>query len=405
MKTFRYRAIVPATGEIRVGTVEGRDRDAVVETLRVAGLVTIEAAEGGARAAGPVQVRVSGALRKALPDVIGQIAVLLEAGLPLDRALAITADNTREAGLATAVQALRERVKGGTPLARAMAEAGGLFSPMAIALAEAGETSGQLGPTLSRLAASLERQEALRQTVRSALFYPAMLLVVAVGVILIMLLVVVPQFETLFADLGGNLPPMTAIVVGISQFVRAYGLVALLGGAAALVLVYRWFRRPEMRAIIDRRILRVPLFGRLVVEAETARFSRTLGALVDSGVALPVALAIAARTFANSHMAGAVHRVVAGLHEGGGLAGPLAATGVFPRLAIGFLRTGEETAQLGSMLGRLADVLDREVRNTTQRLITLMTPLLTVVLGVIVAGVIAAIMSAILGVNDLALQS
>ncbi|PWR24636.1 type II secretion system F family protein [Zavarzinia aquatilis] len=402
MKNFRYRAVVLRTGEIQQGTVEGRDRDAAIEALRVAGLMAIEATEG--EAAAPARVRVAGAQRKALPDTVGQIAVLLDAGLPLDRALAMAADNARDPALAGAVLALRDRVKGGVPLARAMAEAGGLFSPMAIALAEAGEASGRLGTTLARLAAALERQEALRQTVRSALFYPLMLLVVALGVILIMLLVVVPQFETLFADLGGDLPPVTAIVVGISRFIRDWGLIALLGVIVGGFLLRHWLRRPEMQAVVDRRILSVPLAGRLVVEAQTARFARTLGALVDSNVALPAALAIAARTLSNRHMAAAVGRVAAGLHEGAGLAGPLAATGIFPRLAIGFLRTGEETAQLGPMLLRLADVLDREVNHTTQRLITLMTPVLTVVLGIVVAGVIAAIMSAILGVNDLALQ-
>lgn len=402
MKSFRYRAVVMRSGEIRQGTVEGRDREAAIEALRVAGLMAIEAVEGQPAAA--ARARVAGAQRKALPDTIGQIAVLLDAGLPLDRALAMAAENARDPVLAAAVLALRDRVKGGIPLARAMAEAGGLFSPMAIALAEAGEASGRLGSTLARLATALERQEALRQTVSSALVYPAMLMVVAFGVILIMLLVVVPQFETLFADLGGKLPPITAIVVGISRFIRDYGLPALLGGIVTAVLVWRWLRRPDMQMKLDRRILNVPLAGRLVVEAQTARFARTLGALVDSNVALPTALGIAARTLSNRHMAASVGRVASGLHEGAGLAGPLAATGIFPRLAIGFLRTGEETAQLGPMLLRLADILDREVNNTTQRLITLMTPLLTVVLGIVVAGVIAAIMSAILGVNDLAMQ-
>ncbi len=402
MTLFRYRAVVPATGEIRSGTAEGRDRDAVVEALRLAGLVTIEALPGSAAA--PAAPRRTAASRKALPDMIGQLAVLLDAGLPLDRALAVTVDHVRDPALAAALRALREQVKGGLPLSRAMAASAVAFPAMAVALTEAGESSGHLGPCLARLATALERQEALRQTVRSALFYPAMLLAVAVGVILIMLLVVVPQFETVFADLGGALPPMTALVVGLSRFLRDDGLIAGAAAAILVVLAAFWLRRPALRLAFDRWVLTVPKLGRLVTEAETARFARTLGALVDGGVALPAALAIAARTLTNSHMATAVGRVVAGLHEGAGLAGPLAATGLFPPLALGFLRTGEETAQLGLMLGRLADVLDREVRTATERLIALLTPLLTVVLGVVVAGVIAAIMSAILGINDLALQ-
>jgi general secretion pathway protein F len=138
---------------------------------------------------------------------------------------------------------------------------------------------------------------------------------------------------------------------------------------------------------------------------ETARFARVLGSLVDGGVPLPQALSISQRSFANSHLAQAVGRVAAGLKEGAGLSGPLSATGLFPPMALSFLRTGEETAQLGLMLGRLADVLDRQVRNSVQRMIAILTPAITVVMGAIVATVIASIMSAILGFNDLALAS
>lgn len=403
MANWRYRAVVAATGEIRVGETQGASREAVVEALHAAGLIPIEA-QPRAAAKDRVRSRVGSAARKALPDAIGQIAVLLGAGLPLDRALGITVEHVRDPALGAALGALRERVKTGMPLAQAMAESGGLFSPMAAALAEAGETSGQLGPALARLAETLDRSEALRQTIISALVYPAMLLLVAAGVILVMLLVVVPQFESLFADLNGRLPPATVIVLGASRFLREDGLYALLAGAALAVAAQRWLRRADVRAVLDARLLRLPMLGPLIVDIETARFARTLGALVEGGVALPSALAIAARTLANRAMARPVEGVVAGLNEGAGLAGPLAAARVLPSLAIGFLKTGEETAQLGLMLGRLADILDRDIQNATKRLIALLTPAVTVLLGVVVAGVIATLMSAILGINDLALQ-
>jgi len=165
----------------------------------------------------------------------------------------------------------------------------------------------------------------------------------------------------------------------------------------------RWMAQPAVRRAFDRNILRVPQFGPLITNAETARLARTLGSLVDSGVALPTALSIAQRSLVNTYMSAAVSRVVSGLKEGSGLSGPLAATKLFPPMAISFLRTGEETAQLGMMLNRLADVLDRDVRNTIQRMIAILTPALTVLMGALVATVIASIMSAILGFNDLAL--
>ncbi|MGI9169269.1 MAG: type II secretion system F family protein [Caulobacteraceae bacterium] len=159
-----------------------------------------------------------------------------------------------------------------------------------------------------------------------------------------------------------------------------------------------------MRVAFDRSLLSAPQLGALVIDAQTAVFARTLGSLVDGGVPLPTALSIAQRSLSNSHMAGEIAKVAAGLKEGGGLSGPLAASGIFPPMAMSFLRTGEETAQLGKMLGRLADVLDRQVRSTIGRIIAILTPAITVFMGAVVATVIASIMSAILGFNDLALS-
>jgi general secretion pathway protein F len=180
-------------------------------------------------------------------------------------------------------------------------------------------------------------------------------------------------------------------------------LIAALVLVVAIVALYRWLKRPHVRRAFDRRLLKVPTLGNVVRNAETARFARTLGSLLDGGVALPTALGIAQRSIANVHMSESIDKVTRGLKQGGGLSGPLAATGLFPPMALSFLRTGEETAQLGLMLNRLADVLDRDVRTAIQRMISFMTPAITVLMGGVVATVIASIMSAILGFNDLAL--
>jgi general secretion pathway protein F len=294
-------------------------------------------------------------------------------------------------------------VRHGTALSRAMMDSDGVFPPMASAMAEAGEASGKLDESLGRLAETLDRAEALRQTIVSSLIYPALLLAVATGVILMMLLFVVPQFEDLFSDAGAKLPTMTKIILGTSHAVRSYGLLGLLVLGMGGAIFYRWLKRPHVRRAFHRRLLNVPALGTVVRNAETARFARTLGSLLDGGVALPTALAIAQRSIANVHMSEAIDKVSRGLKQGGGLSGPLAATGLFPPMALSFLRTGEETAQLGLMLNRLADVLDRDVRTAIQRMISFMTPAITVLMGGVVATVIASIMSAILGFNDLAL--
>jgi general secretion pathway protein F len=344
-------------------------------------------------------------VRRASVNAVGELAVLLGAGLSLDRSLAVCVENTVNPTLKTALASVLKEVKEGAPLSRAMAARAGLFPPMAAAMAEAGEANGRLDVALGRLAETLDRAEALRQTVTSAMVYPIMLMGLAVSVILMMLLFVVPQFEGLFSDQEARLPFATRMVLSASHLVRAYGVVGLIGMIVVGAGVWRWLKTPAVRLAADRALLSLPQLGGLIKAAETARFARVLGSLVEGGVPLPTALGIAQRSLANAHMAAAVGRVTAGIKEGAGLARPLAATGLFPTMAISFLRTGEETAQLALMLGRLADVLDRDVRTALARLISILTPAITIVMGAAVAGVIASIMSAILGFNDLALPS
>uniref|UniRef100_B0T703 Type II secretion system protein n=1 Tax=Caulobacter sp. (strain K31) TaxID=366602 RepID=B0T703_CAUSK len=402
MATFNYRAVT-ATGEVRSGLLLGASRGEAMERLRRSGLTPIDANEVVTK---PTKPRSGGAaVRRAVVNAIGELAVLLGAGLSLDRALAVCVENATNPTLKAALAQVQKRVREGAPLSRAMTEAGGLFSPMAAAMVEAGEADGRLSVALSRLGETLDRAEALRQVVSSSMIYPAMLTVVTGGVILMMLLFVVPQFEGLFADSPTQLPLATRMVMGASHLTRAYGLAILLGGGVTGVAVWRWFRRPAMRLALDRFLLTVPRLGPLIKVAETSRFARVLGSLVEGGVPLPTALGIAGKALANSHMAAAVERVTAGLKEGGGLTRPLAVTGLLPSVAISFLRTGEETAQLPLMLNRLADVLDRDVRTALARIVALLTPAITIVMGGVVAGVIASIMSAILGFNDMALAS
>ena len=403
MPTYRYRAATPS-GSVRTGALEGDSREDVIVQLRRLGLLPIETAPATGPARPDATARPNGQTRQAVINALGELAVLLEAGLALDRALAVCVDNILNPGVKTAFAKIHARVKEGATLSSAMSEARGLFPPMASAMCEAGEADGRLGAALSRLAETLDRSEALRQTVISSLIYPAVLMVVATSVVLVMLLVVVPQFEGLFQGAHGKLPLATRIVMSVSEAVRAYGLVGLGVIVVGIFAVHQWLRRPGVRLAFDRMVLGLPQLGPLIVNAQTAAFARTLGSLVDGGVPLPTALGIAERSVSNSHMAGAIAKVVAGLKQGGGLSGPLAASGVFPPMALSFLRTGEETAQLGLMLGRLADVLDRAVRSTIQRLIGILTPAITVVMGAMVATTIASIMSAILGFNDLALS-
>lgn len=402
MAAFRYRAAT-ASGEVRAGVLEAGSAAEALNSLRRLGLLPIEAVETRARADGPAKT-AGGVPRQAVINVLGELAVLLDAGMTLDRALAVSVDNAQNPVLKAALGGVRDRVKEGAALSRALRAQGGLFPPLACAMAEAGEANGELAKALTRLAETLDREEALRRTIVSALIYPALLVVVATSVICVVLLYVVPQFETLFSDSTVKLPFATRMVMGASRALRAYGLIAA-GLIVATVLAAREaMKRPDARRGLERRLLSAPVVGPLIAKAETARFARVLASLVEGGVPLPTALNIAKRSLSNSHMAEAVGDVADGLKEGAGLSRRLAETRLFPPMAISFLRTGEETARLGLMLTRLADVLDREVRTTLQRLVDLITPVVTLVMAALVGGIIASLISAILGFNDLALS-
>lgn len=401
MQAFRYRG-TDQQGKRVQGQIDAANHDEAVRRLRQSAILPIDVTPGAAtRPAGAA--RRTGKTRQAITRAIGELAVLLNAGIALERAMALMLDSVEDAGLRAELGAMQQAVKEGAPLSRTMTERAGLFPPMAAAMAEAGEADGQLGAALARLADALQRDDDLRSLIVTAMIYPIILVVLSVAVIGMMLLFVVPQFENLFAGAEDRLPAASRFIMQASQTLRSDGwwiaLVLLLAGLGARQML----RQPRARAARDRWILTVPQLGSLVRGAETARFARTLGVLVEGGVALPSATLLAGRSIGNTHMAAAVRAVAGGMKEGGGLTAPLAAADIFPRKAIGFFRTGEETSELGPMLIRLADVLDRDVKIQLQRLVGLLTPAITVILGAVVATIIAAIMAAILGFNDLAL--
>ena len=250
MATYRYRAAT-ASGVLRSGALQAASRADVLQDLRRLGLMPIETVETSAPAKPNATARPNAKTRQAVINAIGELAVLLQAGLTLDRALAVCVENILNPVVKAVFATVHSRVKEGAPLSRAMAESAALFPPVASAMAEAGEADGRLGASLARLADSLDRAEALRQTVVSSLVYPAMLIVVATSVIMVMLLVVVPQFEGLFADTHGKLPFATRAVMAVSDGVRTYGWLGLIGLGLAVFALRQWLRRPGVRLAFD----------------------------------------------------------------------------------------------------------------------------------------------------------
>lgn len=401
---FRYRAM-RADGRIVAGQLDAANESEALAQIRRSGNTPVELrlipAGSAATPSGEPISRRNSAISRA---VIAELAVLLKAGLPLDRALALAVGNIDDPAAAEAMGMLLSAVREGAPISRAMLDNPALFSPGEAAMAEAGEANGKLGEAMERLSQMLEQAAELRRLVITSMIYPIALSVIAVGVILMMLLFVVPQFERLLDTNKVELPFASMAVIAASQFLRAYGL-WLLAGLVALGLALRnLLARPASRIRFDQLMLGLPLVGDLVKRIEIARFSHTLGALLEGGVPLPNALALSQRTIGNTAISTAIATIAEGVREGGGLSAPLAATGMLPHLAIGFIRTGEETSQLALMLSRLAVVLDRDVRTRLERLVAILTPAITIVLGTAVAAIIAAVMSAILGFNELAVS-
>lgn len=399
MPQFHYRAAT-ASGAMREGAVEAGSAAQALDVLRSQGLrpigVTPAATgkDGGGAQLDPRHVA----------KLFGELATLLDAGLSLDRALAIAIDNAASAALRQQLSAIHSQVKEGTPLSEAIAAARASFPPLAAPMIAAGEASATLPAALGKLAATLERAQKLQSDIVSALIYPIMLTIIGLSVIILMLLFIVPQFEGLFAGGQDRLPPMTQFVMRASRGFRAYGLLMLGALVGIGFLVRGWLRQPAARAMLDRRLIALPQIGDLIRRIETGRFARVLGTLLSGGVALAPALALAQRTIGNRVMADAVARIVERVREGANFSQQAAESGMFPRLAISFMRTGEETARLDAMLERLADALDEEIAVKLKRFVTILTPVITVVMGIIVAAVIGSIMTAILGFNDLALE-
>jgi general secretion pathway protein F len=405
MPNFRYKA-VGVSGRIESGSIEALNRFAAIADLQAKGFLPIETDEA------PAAGRLRSGVRKRLPATVParqlgraleELAVLLQAGLTLDRALELLAAETASSRLKPTLDGVLASVRRGATLAEATAAYPGVFSPSISTLIEAGEAGGSLETSLVRAADMLLRGAALREMLTGALIYPMMLLVVAGLSLTVILTVVIPEFKPLFEDAGANLPLPTQIVMAVGDFVSAYWLAMLVVGIVAVVMARRALRNPAYRIRLDLWQLRLPLVGILITKIEIARFARTLGTLVDNGIPLPLALGITHRGFRNLAWSQAIERVGTSLKEGEGLAGPLEQTGLFPQIALHLIKVGEETARLGDMLARLAGILEQDVERLIQRALAILVPVITIGLGVLIAGIIASILVAVLSLNDLAI--
>ena len=421
MPRFTYRAVTDG-GEVVRGEMEAPDTASLVRQLRGQGYWPLHTAPAGgnrkhARAAPPSPGKSTaptaaprfgrrkprgGALDPAARSLFTrELATLLGAGLPLDRALSSIARQTALPGPANAAADLLERVRGGSALAEALAARPESFPRDYVGLVRAGEAGGHLANVLTDLADSEERARALNQDVRSALTYPTLVLIVAGLSIVILLVAVVPEFEPLFAQSGGPLPWSTRMVLAASDGFRAYWWTLPVLAGAAVLAVPRLLRLPGVRARLDAMTLRLPRLGAVTRKAEAVRFCRTLGTLLANGVDVVPALDMTVETLRNTRIAGEIASVAPRLKRGEGLAAPLAETGALPPLALQLLEVGESSGRLAQMLGTAAAIYEQDLRQEINRLVALLVPAVTLFLGVIVAALIGSILSAILSSYDL----
>lgn len=332
----------------------------------------------------------------------GELAVMLRAGLPLDRALRILASMSQKRSVVAMLEDLLKSVKAGKGLSQALMSHQALFGEFYINMVRSGEIGGQLAEVLARLAEHLERSKALRDNVVSALIYPAILIVVAGLSVFLMLGFVVPQFESLFNDMGEALPLPTRVIVAAGHLVADWGWLFALLAAGAILLTRRWLRTPQGKLWWDGRLLRLPVLGAVVQKFEITRFARSMGTLLGSGVSIVTAIKIASETMTNVCLRAAMAGVSPTIKQGGRLADALAGTALFTPLALNMVRLGEETGRLDEMLLELARIHDGEVQAGVKRALTLLEPLLILCLGAVIAAIIVSILMGILSVNELA---
>ncbi|MDR0635271.1 MAG: type II secretion system F family protein [Azoarcus sp.] len=414
MPEFAWRA-AKADGSIQEGKAVAASREAVSRQLLGQGMTPLKvveaappsqagrAAPGFAETAAPAfHGRDKGVTGVDIHVLTNELAVMLRAGLPLDRALRVLISMAPRPSVGALLEDVFKSVKAGKGLSQALAPHQALFGDFYINMVRSGEAGGQLAEVLSRLAEHLERIKALRESVVSALIYPAILVLVALISVFMMLGFVVPQFESLFNDMGEALPLPTRIIVAVGHFFSDWWWGLALGAAALVAGLRQWLSSPAGRIRRDEWLLKLPALGALVQKYEATRFTRSMGTLLGNGVPIVMALRIAADTMSNHKLRAGMAGVAPAIKQGGRLADALQATGLFTPLALNMVRLGEETGRLDAMLLELARVHDGEVETGIKRMLALLEPALILVLGAMIAAIIVSILLGILSVNELA---
>jgi general secretion pathway protein F len=398
--TYFFRAVA-ADGKIRSGSLAGNDERTIARELRKQGLTPVYVGPTPKNASIEIKLPSFGGHRRA--DVLfftQELSTLLNAGVPLDRALTITAELTERPKFRAIVLDVLRVLKGGRTLADSLATHGEYFSELYINMVRAGEASGALAIIFSRLAEFERSRDDLRNFIVSAMIYPALLAAVGAVSVTILLTFVVPRFAVIFQDGHMKMPTPTRIMLEASDLIKTYGWFALAGLVAAIVIWRVYTRTVAGRLWWDGARLKLPLLGIALLKAETARFARAMATLLENSVPLVQSIGIGAATLNNKMIAGALVGVANGVKRGEGIAGPTRKAGVFPPLAAHLLTVGEETGHLDQMFARMADIYDNETRAAIRRFTSVFEPVVILVMGIVVGSLILSMLLAITSIND-----
>jgi type IV pilus assembly protein PilC len=386
LPTFEYKGKSASGGQVS-GTYKAKSRAELEKILRSNKIFV----NSISRKPTNINIKIGTGIKKIeISRFTRQFATMIGAGLPMVQCLEILSQQMDSAEFRKMINEIKESVQAGTTLSEALRKHKKVFDDLFVNMVEAGETGGALDTILVRLANYREKADALARKVKGALVYPIVVSVVAVGVTILMLKFIVPVFAKMFSNLGAALPEPTQIVMGISEFINDYFLL-LIGSLVGFIVAFKLITRSgKGRLYWDTFKLKVPGFGTLIRKSSVARFTRTLGTLLSSGVSILEALEITAKTAGNMVIQNAVRKSIISIAEGDTITGPLRESTVFPPMVIQMISVGEKTGGLDEMLGKIADFYDEEVDAAVSALTSLIEPVVIVVMGGLIGGILIA---------------
>jgi general secretion pathway protein F len=407
MPHFAYRA-ADRSGRAVAGVLEAADARAVIERLQRDAVFPIQVVQQAADARGRrVAGWAPGRSRVKPRDLVAftqQLATLLEAGVPLDRALGILQELAPSARLRTITDDLLARLRGGSSLADSLwAHHPRPFSRLYVNMVRAGEKGGVLESTLRRLAEFMEETQAFRDALVSALIYPTLLTTVGAAAVVFLLAFVIPRFADIFRDLGGAIPLPTQVLLEVSSWLQRFWWVLGLGAVTAAVAGRALLQTSAGRLYVDTLLLRVPVIREVLLKTEVARFTRIQGTLLRSGVPLVAGLVVVREMMGNQLLTRAVASIADGVRRGAPMARPMKEMGLFPPLAVHLVRVGEETGRLEEMLLKVGEIFEADTRKTLGRVIGLAEPCIILVLGLVVGFIVLSMLLAIFSISELPL--